>query len=381
MRRSPLVGVVCGLAVVGFFGCGGPAELDLENLGSTEAPLGSFNVLTRNYDNLRSGANLAETALNTGNVNTNQFGKLFQLTVDDQVYAGLLYASGVSIAGGTHNVLYVATVNNTVYAFDADTGGSPLWQRNFNGAGRPVFHTDVGFVDPWCNPYNDFSGNIGIVGTPVIDGAAGTMYFVARTVEGTSFVQRLRAISISDGSDRSSSPTVISASVSGSGDGSSGGTVAFDPKQENQRSALGLAGSSVYIGWAGHCDARPYHGWSMAYDKTSLNQTGVFNSSPNGGLGGIWQSGGGPIIDASGNVYYATGNGFNDANGAVPGNSNSLLKLTASTLAVSDSFTASNWSSLNMNDTDFGSGGPAWVPGTNFIFTGGKEGVGYLLNS
>jgi hypothetical protein len=245
-----------------------------------------------------------------------------------------------------------------------------------------VFHTQVGFVDPWCNPYNDFSGNIGIVGTPVIDGAAGTMYFVTRTIEGGStFIQRLRGISITDGSDRAGSPKVISASVSGTGDGSSGGVVAFDSKQQNQRSALGLAGSSVYIGWAGHCDARPYHGWAMAYDKTSFNQTGVFNTSPNGGLGGIWQSGTGPVIDGSGNVYYATGNGFNDANGAVPGNSNSFMKLNASTLTVASSFTASNWSSLNMNDTDFGSGGPAWVPGTNFIFTGGKEGVGYLLNS
>ena len=126
MRRSPLVGVVSAVAVLGFFGCGGPAELDLENAGSSEAPLGSFNVLTRNYDNLRSGANLSETTLNTGSVNGNTFGKLFQLAVDDQVYASLLYASSVSIAGGIHNVIYVATMNNTVYAFDADNGDSPL---------------------------------------------------------------------------------------------------------------------------------------------------------------------------------------------------------------------------------------------------------------
>src|SRR5262249_25161677 len=164
------------------------------------------------------------------------------------------------------------------------------------------------------------------------------------TVEGGSpFIQRLRSISITDGSDRAGSPKVISAQVSGTGDNSSGGVVSFDPKQQNQRSALALAGNSVYIGWSGHCDARPYHGWAMAYDKTSLNQTGVFNPTPNGGLGGIWQSGGGPLIDASGNVYYGTGNGFDDGAGMVPGLANSFVKLSPSTLGVLDSFTAANW--------------------------------------
>src|SRR6266508_1549980 len=181
MTRSFLVGVASAATVLGLVGCGGPAGFGVEDPTVTESPLGSFNVLTRNYDNLRSGANLAETTLNTTNVNSSQFGRLFKLSVDDQVYAGLLYASGVSIAGGTHNVVYVATGNNTIYAFDADSGGSPLWQRNFNGGGVAVFHTQVGFVDPWCNPYNDFSGTIGIVGTPVIEGTAGTMYFVTRT--------------------------------------------------------------------------------------------------------------------------------------------------------------------------------------------------------
>ncbi len=382
MTRSFLVGVASAATVLGLVGCGGPAGFGVEDPTVTESPLGSFNVLTRNYDNLRSGANLAETTLNTTNVNSSQFGRLFQLSVDDQVYAGLLYASGVSIAGGTHNVVYVATVNNTIYAFDADSGGSPLWQRNFNGGGVAVFHTQVGFVDPWCNPYNDFSGNIGIVGTPVIDGTAGTMYFVTRTVEGGStFIQRLRGISLTDGSDRAGSPKVITATVPGSGDNSSGGIVSFDPKQQNQRAALALAGNNIYIAWSGHCDARPYHGWAMAYDKSSFNQTGVFNPTPNGGLGGIWQSGGGPLVDASGNVYYGTGNGFNDSAGSIPGLANSFVKLSASSLGVLSSFTASNWSSLNGTDNDFGSGGPAFVPGTGFIFTGGKEGVGYLLNS
>src|SRR5262249_1311062 len=172
-------------------------------LGQEPSAPGSFNALTRNYNNQRTGANLAETVLDTTNVNAGQFGKLFQLPVDDQVYAGLLYASGVAIAGGTHNVLYVATVNNTVYAFDADTVGSPLWQRNFNGSGGPpTRNTEVGGAG---GTYRDFSGNIGIVGTPVIDGAASpkVLYFVARTVDSDGVTrQRLRAIDIGTGGDR-----------------------------------------------------------------------------------------------------------------------------------------------------------------------------------
>src|SRR5262249_7707216 len=171
--------------------------------GQEPSPPGSFNALTRNYNNQRTGANLSETVLDTTNVNAGQFGKLFQLPVDDQGSAGLVDASGVAIAGGAHTVLYVATVNNTVYAFDADTVGPPLWQRNFNGSGgRPTRNTEVGGA---CGTYRDFSGNIGIVGTPVIDGAASpkVLYFVARTVDSDGVTrQRLRAIDIGTGGDR-----------------------------------------------------------------------------------------------------------------------------------------------------------------------------------
>src|SRR5262249_18878952 len=147
----------------------------------------AINVFTRNYNNQRTGANLSETVLNTSNVNPSQFGKLFQVQVDDQIYAGILYAAGLSIGGSTRNVIFVATVNNTVYAFDADTAGDPLWQQNFNGTGRPTRNTDVGQA---CGTYRDFSGNIGIVGTPVIDGSTSIMYFVTRTIESSSTVQR-----------------------------------------------------------------------------------------------------------------------------------------------------------------------------------------------
>src|SRR5262245_30389706 len=170
--------------------------------------LAQVNVLTRSNDNQRTGANLAETSLNVSNVNPGQFGKLYSLRVDDQVYASVLYVSNLAIAGGTHNVIYVATVNNTVYAFDADTFGPPLWERNFNGGGRPTRNTEVGQA---CGTYRDYIGNIGIVGTPVIDAATGTMYFVTRTVEGTpaATVQRLQAIDIANGADRPGAPQAV----------------------------------------------------------------------------------------------------------------------------------------------------------------------------
>jgi hypothetical protein len=339
--------------------------------------LGSVNVLTRSYDNGRAGTISSETSLSTSTVNTSGFGKLFQLMVDDQVYGQILYASGVSIAGGTHNVIYVTTVNNSVYAFDADVAGAPLWQRNYNGTGRPGRATDVGTN---CGTYKDFSGNIGIVGSPVIDGAAGTIYFVARTVEGGSTVQRLRAVDITTGNERSGSPVVIQASVPGTGDGAAGGTVAFNPLTHNQRTALGLASGAVYIGWAGFCDTRPYHGWVMAYDAATLARVGVFNATPNGDSGGVWMSGAGPAIDGAGNLYYATGNGSADAASGSFGQS--LVKLAPRTLARLDFFTASDFSTLNAGDHDLGVAGPSFVPGSSLIVQGSKlNGKAYLLDS
>jgi hypothetical protein len=244
-------------------------------------------VLTRAYDNQRTGANLSEKTLKPSNVNSGHFGKLFMLPVDDQIYAGLLYAANVRIAGGRHNVLYVATVNNSVYAFDADRFGAPLWYRNFNGDGRPTRNTEVGQA---CKDgYKDFIGNIGIIGTPVI-GPGSTMYFVTRTVEGAGTVQRLHAIDITTGTDRPQSPQIIEAMVPGIGDGSGNSMVSFNPVTANQRPALSLANGTLYIGWASFCDTRPYHGWMISYDPSTLAQTGVLNTSPNGNMAGIWMS-------------------------------------------------------------------------------------------
>ncbi|HET6282261.1 MAG TPA: hypothetical protein VFH73_14950, partial [Polyangia bacterium] len=238
----------------------------------TSAVLTGFNVTTRAYNSQRTGANTSEVALNPTNVNTATFGKRFSLTVDDEVYAQPLYASNLSISGGNHNVVFIATVNNTISAFDADLGGAALWSRNFNNGGRPVSHTEVGGN---CVPYNDFSGNIGIVGTPVIDGNSMTLFLVTRTVEAGAFIQRLRALDISNGNERVLARTI--------------GTI--DPRTNNQRPALALSQNKVYVGWASYCDTPPYEGRVMAFNTSDLSQAAAFSAAPGGGLAGIWMAG------------------------------------------------------------------------------------------
>ncbi|HEX7958299.1 MAG TPA: hypothetical protein VF493_00175, partial [Terriglobales bacterium] len=293
-----------------------------------------FQVLTRNYDNQRTGSNVSEKVLKPSNVNSAKFGKLFMLPVDDQIYAGLLYASDVTVAGRKHNVLYAATVNNSVYAFDADKPGNPLWQRNFNGSGRPTDHKEVGQA---CHNYNDFIGKIGIVGTPVISPDR-TMYFVTRTVESGGTVQRLHAIDIATGDERPNSPRVVEASVAGKGEGAVGPNVVFNSVTQNQRSALSVADGVVYVAWASFCDTRPYHGWMMSFDASTLQTVGVFNASPNGDRGGIWMSGAAPGFDSAGNLYVGTGNGSYDGKTEF---GESVLKLKAKSLEPLDFFTPS----------------------------------------
>ncbi|HXI60874.1 MAG TPA: discoidin domain-containing protein [Polyangia bacterium] len=350
--------------------------VDDESTQSATAALGSFSVLTRNYDNQRSGANLNESILKPSNVTPTQFGKIFQVSVDDQVYAGILYASAVPMGGTTHNVFYVATVSNTVYAFDADAGGGPLWQRSdLNGVGRPARNTDVGSA---CGTYRDFSGNIGIIGTPVIDAGSMTMYVVTRSVEGRP-VFRLRALNIATGQDRPGSPREITFDPAVN-PGTNGGNVAFDPQPHNQRAALALSGGVVYVAFASFCDTGPYHGWVMGYDTQSLSQVGVVNDTPSGSQAGIWMAGAAPLFDNSGNLYVSTGNGTFDEGAGNFGES--LVKYAPRSLARLDFFTPSNFATLNGNDTDFGSAGPIFLPGTGgMLATGGKEGRIFLMNS
>lgn len=349
----------------------------------TASVLAQTSVTTQHNDVARTGANLTETVLTTTNVNVSQFGKLFERVVDDEIYGQPLYVNGLDIPGvGTRDVVFVATNNDSVYAFDAanPAAAAPLWFVNYTNPAAgivPVARTDVGQA---CGTYRDFAGRIGIGGTPVIDAAAQTIYFVTRTNENGTFVQRLHALDIRSGSERPGSPTVIQATVVGTGDGRDAqNNIAFNPRTHNQRAALLLDRGTVYVTWASYCDQGPYHGWILGYDAVSLQQVMVYNTSPDGGLAGIWQSGGGLTADASGNIYALTGNGsFNgDTGGRNFGNS--FIKVSpAGTLL--DWFTPFNWSFLNATDEDLGIQNALLVPNTNLVVGGGKEGVMYVLD-
>lgn len=345
-------------------------------------------VLTQHNDLARTGANLAEKVLTTLNVNTNQFGLVFSRAVDDQIYAQRLIVTNVNVgADGTHNLVIVATVNDSVYAFDADdpAASAPYWQVSFLGPGVvPPANTDM--TGACGGNYVDFSGNMGIVGTPVIDAVAGTLYLVARTKEnGATFVQRLHALDVRTGAERPNSPVVITATYPGTGAGSSGGVITFDSQKQNQRPGLALVNGIVYVGWSSHCDWGPYHGWLIGYDATNLQQAVVYNDTPNGSNGGIWMSGQPPAADAAGNLYLTTGNGTvgTPSNRSDPINrGESFLKLTRSGagLTVASWFTPYNFTNLENGDIDLGSAGVLLIPGTTLVFSGGKEGKLYLVD-
>ena len=343
----------------------------------------SISVLTQHNDNTRSGWNDNETALTTSNVNVQQFGKLFTMPVDDQVYAQPLVVGHVVISGGTHNVAFVATVNNSVYAFDADDG-TLYWQKNFTASGmRPPTHVDM--TGACGGSYQDFSGHIGIVGTPVIDTTRGTIYFVARSTSGTAFVQYLHAVNIADGNEIGAGPTKISPTVNGIGDGSFQGVITFDAQRQNQRQALSLVNGIVYVTFSSHCDWRPYHGWILGYDAATLQQEIVYNATPDGEAAGLWESGMGMAADAAGNLYVATGNGSVGDPGAptdITNRGESALKLTRadSTLQVASYFTPWNFLYLNDYDLDYGGMGALLIGNSGYFLTGGKDGNLYLLN-
>ena len=343
----------------------------------------SVSVLTQHNDNSRAGLNANEAALTTSNVNVQQFGAVFAVALDDQVYAQPLVVGHVSVGGGFHNVVYAATVNNTVYAFDGDDG-TVFWKRNYTEPGmRPP--TNVDMTGACGGGYTDFSGNIGIVGTPVIDAASGTMYFVARSTANGAFVQYLHAVNILSGSELAGSPTRITATVNGNGDGSVNGVITFDARRQNQRQGLTLVNGVVYASFASHCDWGPYHGWVLGYDAATLQQRTVYNTTPDGYGGGVWESGGGMAADAQGNLYVVAGNGSVGV-AADPTNlrnrGQSALKLTpsGSTLQVASYFTPWNYSYLNNYDIDYGGTGAFIIPNSNYFLTGGKDGNLYLLD-
>jgi len=343
-------------------------------------------TFTYHNDLARTGQNLDETALTTGTVNYTQFGKLFSYTVDGYTYAEPLYVENLDIPGqGSHNVVFVATQHDSVYAFDADgLVKAPLWHRSFIDPAHGIYTLstqDLGYC-------GDIIPEIGITSTPVIDPVTNTLYVVVRTkelVNGTfNYYQRLHALDITTGNEQPNSPVVIQATVQGSGWGNDGnGNIAFQPLIQNQRAGLVLANGAVYIAWAGHCDYYQYHGWMMGYDAATLTQVAVYNATLNGAQGGIWQAGAAPAVDANGHVYFETGNGTFDG-GADLGDS--FVQLSpAGGLTVYDYFTPYDENYLNQNDIDLGSGGNMLLPdqptGPAHLLVGcGKEGTIYLID-
>ena len=256
----------------------------------TQAPAHAQSaVLTYHNDIFRTGWYHQETKLTPTNVNSTTFGKLFIMPADGLVDAQPLYVPGLSIASATHNVVFVATENDTVYAYDADSSGAPLWQVTMLLAGEtPSDNRGCGQITP----------EIGVTSTPAIDttvGPHGTMYVVAMSKDSSgNYHQRLHALDITTGAEQFGGPVSIAATSPGSGENSSGGEVTFDPKQYDERVALLISNGSVVTSWGSHCDAQPYTGWVISYSETSLTQSSVLNLTPNGGEGAVWQTGNGP---------------------------------------------------------------------------------------
>lgn len=339
-------------------------------LGLTALAAAQVNVLNVNYDTHQTGANLQETTL-TPQIKWSSFGKLGTLPVDGQVYAQPLYVAGVAIGGAQYNVLYVATMHDSVFAFNADApqDADPLWQVNL---GTPV---PSGLYD-----FTDILPEIGILGTPAIDAVNQVMYLVSDTLPPGAFsspVFQLHALSLVDGHEMYGGPVEIDASVAGTGAGSSNGTLAFNAYWQLQRPGLMLANQLLYIGFGSHADAGNYQGWMLEYDPSTLRQKAVFNSAPNGRQAAFWHSGRAPSIDGDGNVIAATGNGDWDG---VANFGESLLHLSGADLSLLDWFTPQEWANLNTQDWDLGSGGVILIPGLHYLLTGGKAGMLYLVN-
>jgi hypothetical protein len=336
------------------------------------AAVAQVNIYTRSHDNSRTGANLQETTLTPANVNSTNFGKLFTIHTDGQIYAQPLYVSNLAIAGGTHNVVFVASMLNTVYALDADTGAA-LWTQNY---GSPIIPQDVEY-----DQNISWSTRLGILGTPVIDPATNFMYFVsgAQPANGAKqFSYNLNAIDITTGLPVHGSPVNITATYS-TADLTT--PLVFNPKMQNPRPGLALANGNVYLAFASHEDAPPYHGYVMAYSTSTLAQTAVYADTTVGSLGGIWNAGQAPAVDSAGNLYISTGNG---SFGKTPNNlvqtGNSFIKLSPN-LQLLDYFTPYNSASMNAGDMDLGSSGLLLLPNTSYVLGGGKQGVLYLTDT
>jgi hypothetical protein len=349
-------------------------------------------VTTSQYNNARTGATLQEKILTPRNVNPRKFGKLFSLPVDGNVYAQPLYLPHLVMPGAdVHDVVFIATEHDSVYAFDAaGKPPKPLWRVSFIEGRNNV--TTVSASDAGCPFINP---EVGITSTPVIDPQSGTLYVLARTKEkdasGTDrFYQRLHALDVLNGNEKFGGPVPIRGSVTSKSRSLFGlfaEAVPFLTLHENPRAALLLDHGRVYLTWGYSCDNRPYHGWVMAYDAQTLKQLGIFNTSPDSSDSGIWQSDTGPAADENGNVYAVTGNGvFNAASGGRDyGDTILKIGLDGTGLAVKDYFTPFDQAALNRDDADLGSGGPLLIPQQpgskeQLLVAGGKSGEIYVLN-
>ncbi|MBI1227006.1 MAG: T9SS type A sorting domain-containing protein [Bacteroidetes bacterium] len=346
------------------------------------------SVLTQHNNTYRTGWNDRETVLNHSNVLPGKFGLMGTLAVDDQVYAQPLVALDVTIGSFTGSVLYVGTVNNTLYAFNADdvTSPAPLWQTNLNPAGQrapDIFDLeDNEHGKPCGGNYRDFSGKLGLVGSPVIDSISKTIYVATKTVDANgNFYAYLNALDITTGQHRAGSPHLIEAQSNGTGDGNVNGIIAYDAKFQNQRPALLLYNNTVYVASASHCDWGPYHGWILGFDATTLDLEYTYNATPNGWAAGIWMAGQGISIGDDGNLYVSTGNGTTGANNndLTGGRSESLLKLSPQ-LALLDWFTPANYQYLDDLDLDYGCDGVLIIPNTSTTISGSKEGLSYVVD-
>jgi len=329
------------------------------------------NVLTANYDNNRTNANLQETQLTPATVGPQSFGKLGSLPVDGQVYAQPLYVSAVSIPGrGVHNVVYIATEHNSVYAYDADTVASPVlyWHVNLG----PSVPSDV--VQPG---YKDVTPEVGILSTGAIDPSTGVLYLVAETLQAGAPTFQLHGLDLTTGAERMNGPMTITAKSPGNGSSSDGVNVTFDPTMHIQRPGLLLSNGYVYIAFGSHADDGSWHGWVVSYSASDLReQTGVFNATPNGNGGSVWQSGRGLAADETGALYVITGNGDCDSNGNI---GESVLKLSGTNLKMLDWYQPGNGEFLSDNDYDL-SAGVALIPGTHVAIAGDKYGDFYVVN-
>ena len=346
-------------------------------------------VLTWHNDAARTGQNLQETLLSPANVDATNFGLRFTLSVDGKVDAQPLYIPQVTVSSVVHNLVIVATENDTLYAFDADTGAQ-IWTTASTTTLVPAGESVSDLPRPSCN---QVTPTIGITSTPAIDmssGPHGTIYLVAMTKDGSShYHQRLHAVDVVTGLEISGWPIDIAATYP-----YSGGTLTFDPSQYKERAALLISNGVVYTTWASHCDITPYNSWLIGYNESTKAQT-VLNLTPNGSQGGVWQAGGGPAADAGGNLYFLLGNGTFDTslNGSgFPSSGdfgNAFVNIsTNGGLAVKDYFTMDNTVSESGSDQDLGSGGPMLLPVLNdalgypheLAVGAGKDGNAYVVD-